>query len=49
MVKNRIYFTCRITKYRKQNAISAISYESNKYLYSDRQKWREIYGTKFPE
>lgn len=31
------------------NAVLAISYESNKFSYSAKQKWREIYGTKFPE
>lgn len=31
------------------NALSAIAYESNKNTYSSKQKWREIYGTKFPE
>lgn len=31
------------------NALSAISYESNNQSYSSKQKWREIYGTKFPD
>lgn len=31
------------------NAIIAISYESDNKSYSSKQKWREIYGTKFPE
>lgn len=31
------------------NAISAIAYETNNNAYSSKQKWREIYGTKFPE
>lgn len=31
------------------NALEAISYESNNKFYSARQKWRAIYGTKFPE
>lgn len=31
------------------NAITAISFESDGYSYSAKQKWREIYGTKFPE
>ena len=31
------------------NALSAIAYESNNNAYSSKQKWREIYGTKFPE
>lgn len=31
------------------NAVSAISYESSNCSYSAKQKWREIYGTKFPE
>lgn len=31
------------------NAVAAISYESNDMPYSAKQKWREIYGTKFPE
>lgn len=30
-------------------AIEAISLESNGYPYSAKQKWREIYGTKFPK
>jgi predicted nucleotidyltransferase len=30
------------------NAIDAIAYENNSESYSARQKWREIYGTKFP-
>lgn len=30
------------------NAIDAISYEGNGNVYSAKQKWREIYGTKFP-
>lgn len=30
------------------NALDAISYESNNQTYSSKQKWREIYGTKFP-
>ncbi|MGE4282837.1 MAG: nucleotidyltransferase [Clostridia bacterium] len=30
------------------NAIAAISYETNKQEYSAKQKWREIYGTRFP-
>lgn len=32
-----------------ENALSAIEYESNNKAYSAKQKWREIYGTKFPE
>lgn len=31
------------------NALIAISYESDNYPYLAKQKWREIYGTKFPE
>lgn len=31
------------------NALSAIAYEQNKNAYSSKRKWREIYGTKFPE
>lgn len=31
------------------NAVSAISYESNNQSYSAKQKWREIYGSKFPD
>lgn len=31
------------------NAVSAISYESNNQSYSANQKWREIYGAKFPD
>ncbi len=31
------------------NALDAISYESNDQSYSSKQKWREIYGTKFPD
>lgn len=31
------------------NAIKAIEYESQGYSYSSKQKWRDIYGTKFPE
>lgn len=31
------------------NAVNAISYESNNQTYSSKQKWREIYGTKFPD
>ncbi|MDE7431080.1 MAG: nucleotidyltransferase [Lachnospiraceae bacterium] len=31
------------------NAVAAISYESDNCSYSSKQKWREIYGTKFPE
>lgn len=31
------------------NALAAISYENNNCSYSSKQKWREIYGTKFPE
>lgn len=31
------------------NALDAISYESKGQTYSSKQKWREIYGTKFPE
>lgn len=31
------------------NAIDAIAYENKKLSYSAKQKWREIYGTKFPE
>ncbi len=31
------------------NAVSAILYETENYSYSSKQKWREIYGTKFPE
>lgn len=31
------------------NAVSAISYENSNCSYSAKQKWREIYGTKFPE
>lgn len=30
------------------NAIDAISYENLGYSYLSKQKWREIYGTKFP-
>lgn len=30
------------------NAIHAIAYENNSQKYSAKQKWREIYGTKFP-
>lgn len=30
------------------NAVDAIAYENNSQLYSAKQKWREIYGTKFP-
>ena len=30
-------------------AVDAIEYETNGYTYSSKQKWREIYGTKFPE
>lgn len=30
-------------------ANEAISYETNKHPYSSKQKWREIYGTKFPQ
>lgn len=32
-----------------ENALSAIEYENNNKAYSAKQKWREIYGTKFPE
>lgn len=32
-----------------ENALYAISYENNNNAYSSKQKWREIYGTKFPE
>ena len=32
-----------------ENALAAISYENNNCSYSSKQKWREIYGTKFPE
>lgn len=31
------------------NALSAITYESKNQSYSAKQKWREIYGAKFPE
>lgn len=31
------------------NALTAISYESNNQTYSAKKKWRDIYGTKFPE
>lgn len=31
------------------NAVAAISYESDNKAYSAKQKWREIYGTKFPD
>lgn len=31
------------------NAVSAILHESNNQLYSAKQKWREIYGSKFPD
>ena len=31
------------------NALSAIAYERNNNAYSSKQKWREIYGTKFPK
>lgn len=31
------------------NAVSAISHESNNQSYSAKQKWREIYGSKFPD
>lgn len=31
------------------NAVTAISFESDNKTYSAKQKWREIYGTKFPE
>ncbi|WP_028043407.1 SMODS domain-containing nucleotidyltransferase [Candidatus Stoquefichus massiliensis] len=31
-----------------ENALTAISYESNNQSYSAKQKWREIYGAKFP-
>lgn len=31
------------------NAVSAILYEDRSCPYSAKQKWREIYGTKFPE
>ena len=31
------------------NAVAAISYESDNKSYSAKQKWREIYGTKFPD
>lgn len=31
------------------NALSAIAYESNNNDYSAKQKWSEIYGSKFPE
>lgn len=31
------------------NAVSAISYESSNQSYSAKQKWREIYGSKFPD
>lgn len=31
------------------NAVAAISYESDNMSYSAKQKWREIYGTKFPD
>ncbi len=30
------------------NAVDAIAYENNSQAYSAKQKWREIYGTKFP-
>ena len=30
------------------NAVDAIVYENNSQSYSAKQKWREIYGTKFP-
>lgn len=30
------------------NAVDAIAYENNNQSYSSKQKWREIYGTKFP-
>ena len=30
------------------NAVDAIAYENNSQSYSAKQKWREIYGTKFP-
>jgi len=29
-------------------ALEAIEYEDNNQSYSSKQKWREIYGTKFP-
>ncbi|HBV98066.1 MAG: hypothetical protein JL50_00835 [Peptococcaceae bacterium BICA1-7] len=32
-----------------EDAKEAISYETNKHSYSSKQKWRGIYGTKFPE
>lgn len=31
-----------------ENALDAITYESNNQSYSSKQKWRDIYGTKFP-
>lgn len=31
------------------NALSAIEYASNDHEYSAREKWREIYGTKYPQ
>src|SRR5699024_9431676 len=45
--KNGNFQTKAKTAY--DNALTAISYESNNYSYSAKQKWREIYGTKFPE
>lgn len=32
-----------------ENVLEAINYENNDCLYSSKCKWREIYGTKFPE
>ena len=45
--KNGEFHTKAKTAY--NNAVSAISYENSNYSYSAKQKWREIYGTKFPE
>lgn len=45
--KNGNFQTKAKTAY--DNALTAISYESNNWSYSAKQKWREIYGTKFPE
>ena len=45
--KNGNFQSKALTAY--NNAIEAISYQEKEYFYSAKQKWREIYGTKFPE
>lgn len=44
--KNGNFQTKASTAY--NNAVEAINYNSNKQEYSAKQKWREIYGAKFP-